>query len=109
MTEAQKLIMVKALLGITDSTEDSTLEMYLAFSKQEIINWKYSSVGIPEKADVPQEDETTQIMAVVNGFSISGAENETMHIENGISRMFKYTDMVNYIRNHVIAYAGGLK
>lgn len=47
----------------------------------------------------------TQINAVIAGYSISGAEGEVTHSENGISRTFKYEDMVNYIRSHVIPIA----
>ena len=44
----------------------------------------------------------TQVHAVIAGYSISGAENQTAHSENGISRSFKYEDMIAYIRSHVI-------
>jgi len=52
------------------------------------------------------EFDMVQIMACVAGYSISGAENETSHSENGIQRSFRYSDIVDYIRAHVPAIAG---
>ncbi len=105
MTDAEKLSMVKTILRIDDNTEDNLLAVYLAAAAQELLYWKYqyASDGIPES--VPAEDEQTQIWAVIAGFSISGAEGQTLHIENGIHRDFKFSDMIQYIRNNVIPYA----
>lgn len=51
------------------------------------------------------EFDTVQIAACMAGYSISGAEGQTSHTENTISRVWKYEDMVSYIRQHVSAYA----
>ena len=56
--------------------------------------------------DVSSTDEVAQIYAVVAGFTHAGAEGEQTHIENSVHRHFMYEDMVGYIRNHVIPYAG---
>ncbi len=106
MTNVQKLAAVKAILGIVDTTEDSLLNTYLSLSAQEIINFKYSLIGVPEgKTEPDAEDEITQIQAVVAGYNLRGAENQTSHNENQIYRTFHFTDMVEYIRSHVIPYA----
>ena len=44
-------------------------------------------------------------MAVLAGYNMIGAENQTSHTENNISRAFKYSDMLDYIRNNVFAKA----
>lgn len=100
---AEKLTILKALLRADDS-EDSLLETYLDVAEQEILTWRYSYAS-EMPAEVPVEYEMTQIHAVIAGYSISGAEGEVTHSENGISRTFKYEDMVNYIRSHVIPIA----
>lgn len=105
MTDAEKLTTLKTILRISDTTEDALLGVYLDAAAQELLAWKYgwSANGVP--AEVPAEDEQTQIWAVVAGYSISGAEGQTLHIENGIHRDFKYHDMVNYIRENTVPIA----
>ena len=106
MTNAQKLTTLKSILGIDDSSQDNLLNTYLDLSKQEILNWKYSLVGLPDTVtEVPAREETAQIMAVVAGFNIRGAENQSSHNENGINRTFVYSDMLKYIRNNVTPFA----
>ena len=94
------------MLGVSDTSQDALLTTYLTMSAQEILQWKYSLIGIPTgKTDPDAEDEITQIHAVVAGFNIRGAENQTSHNENQIYRTFKHEDMVAYIHARVIPYA----
>lgn len=107
MTDTEKLTYVKAMLGITDTAQDTLLSAYLGMAAFEIIQYKYSLIGVPDGMTEPDdEDAMTQIHAVVAGFNVRGAENQTSHNENQIYRTFHFTDMVEYIRNHVIPYAG---
>ena len=106
MTTADKLTMIKSMLGVSDTSQDSLLTTYLTMSAQEIIQWKYSLIGIPEgMTEVDAEDEIAQIHAVVAGYNRRGAEDQTSHNENQIYRTFKHEDMVAYIRSRVIPYA----
>lgn len=100
MTDAEKLTMIKTMMGLDDS-EDDRISVYLYAAEREILSWRYSyATEIPQA--VPIEYEMTQVHAVIAGYSISGAENQTSHTENGIGRQFKYEDMIAYIRNHVV-------
>ena len=106
MTAVEKLAMVKAILRIDDASEDTLIATYLTMAQSEIIGWRYSNANpdnVPE--DVPAEYEMTQVQAVVNGFTQSGNEGQSVSIENGIHRHFSYADMVRYIRANVIAIA----
>lgn len=105
MTDTQKLTVLKAMLGISDTAQDTLLTTYLDMAAQEIVNWKYSLVGVLDGAEVDAEDEITQVHAVVAGYNIRGAENQTSHNENQIYRTFDANDMVDYIRNKIIPYA----
>lgn len=99
--------MVKTLLRIdsADTSEDALIETYLEAAAQEIIAWRYSNArNVPEA--VPAEYEITQVQAVINGYTQAGIEGQTESVENGITRRFKYTDMVEYVRAHVIPVAG---
>lgn len=108
MTDAQKLQTIKVLLddGTGYLPSDTTLNTYIALAANEILAWKYHLVGgIPaDVTEVPSLDEGAQIYAVVAGYTHAGSEGEVSHHENGITRTFAYTDMIGYIRNHVLPY-----
>ena len=107
MTDADKLSTIKVLLSDGgDLPSDEKLNTYIALSKAEILAWKYHLVGgVPEDVtDVTPTDEVAQIYAVVAGYTHAGAESEKQHNENGINRVFMYSDMVDYIRNNVLPY-----
>ena len=106
MNASDKLTYIKAMVGITGTAEDALINVYLTLAAQEILNWKYSLIGIPEgMTDVDTEDEVVQIHAVIAGYNIRGAENQNSHNENQIYRTFDAKDMVDYIRNKIIPYA----
>lgn len=106
MTSAEKLTRVKLILGISGTDEDTLLSGYLDLARDTIIG-HLCSVYTPEydMTDVPSKYEQVQIMSVVAGYNLIGGENETAHIENGIDRHFRYSDMLEYVENHVIPYA----
>ena len=104
MSDAEKLSMVKAILRITDTSEDALINTYLDAAASEILNWRYSYSDYTPQS-VPKEYEMTQVQAVVNGFTQSGNEGQNVSIENGIHRHFAYPDMLRYIRANVIAIA----
>lgn len=107
MTAQEKLDMIRNIMNFSsnDTSEDDRLNVYLSAAAKEIISWRFSYSGKAPK-DVPEEYEMTQIMAVVAGYSQSGAEGQATHSENGITRTFNYPDMLNYIRRNVIAKVG---
>ena len=105
MTDAEKLATVKSILQITGSDEDARLSVYLSLASAEILSALYAVNGnVPSGATMPDKYEATQIMAVVEGYSQSGAEGETVHNENGINRTFRNADMTEYIRKSVTPY-----
>lgn len=107
MTDAQKLAMIKTLLEDGgEMPSDTKLNAYLELAGEEIIHWIYHLVGNePVDAEVPAQYEVTQIYAVVAGYTHAGAEGQRTHNENGISRTFVHADMLDYIRQNVLAIA----
>lgn len=100
MTNTEKLSMIKTLMWLDDA-EDERISVYLSAAEREILAWRYSyASNVPES--VPSEYEMTQIHAVIAGYSISGAENQKKHTENGVAREFVYEDMISYIHSHVV-------
>ena len=96
MTNAEKLNRVKLLLGITATDEDTLLSGYLDLAKDTIIGHLCSvyTPSIP-LLDVPSKYEAVQVMAVIAGCNLIGAEGEVIHNENGIHRHFEYSDMLD--------------
>ena len=101
MTELDKVSLLKSLLQIKDNTEDDTLFNLLTLAEKEIIAWRFN--GDTSKK-LEKEYEMTQIHAVAAGYSIIGAEGQSLHIENGTHRDFVYPDMLHYIHSNVIPF-----
>lgn len=108
MTDAQKLTRVKLLLqdGSDVLPSDETLSEYIAIAGDEILYWMYHLVGgVPSSVyTVPGRYENVQVYAVIAGYTQAGAEGEQTHIENSVHRHFRYSDMLDYIHNNVLAY-----
>lgn len=105
MTDAQKLITLQTLLEDGgDVPSEEKLNTYLSISANEILAWMYHLVGgVPNGVtDVPEKYDGIQVYAVVAGYTQAGAEGEQTHIENGVHRHFRYSDMLDYIHNHVL-------
>lgn len=107
MTNDEKLIALTALLREPEPSADDyrLYTTYLKLAEREIISWRYGSAD-NRPLVLPEEYDTVQLFAVIAGLNTSGAENQTSHSENGISRTFKHTDMIAYIRANVTPYVG---
>lgn len=108
MTNAEKLTMLRTLMDDGGALpSDEKLEAYLSLAGTEILQWLYHQIdGVPQDViSVPAKYEVTQIYAVVAGYTHAGAEGQTDHNENGISRKFIFSDMLDYIHQNVVAYA----
>lgn len=103
MTDNEKLTMLKAILDISDNSQDTLLNVYLTMAQKEIIAWHFAPDTLVDS--VPTDLEMIQVNSVVAGYNIRGAENQKNHNENGINRTFNYTDMVQYIHSNVSSYA----
>jgi len=101
---------VKALCGITTTDHDRPLLSMANLAKIELLQWRFSYAPdlLPADGAVPDDMVGVWISSVVAGYSIAGAENQTSHSENGVTRTFKYSDIVNYIRRNVIPYTGAI-
>lgn len=102
MTDAQKLLTVKTILsdGVSEIPSDDKLSTYIEVAGNEILSWRWQLVG-NAPASVPAELEGIQVYAVVVGYTQAGAEGEQTHIENGVHRHFRYSEMLDYIHNKV--------
>lgn len=107
MTLEEKKKAINAILA--EPEDDNKLSVYLDFAKNEILNKMYAFDNRPDGVvEVPLKYEQVQIMAVVVGLTVAGAEGQNSHSENGIGRTFSYPTMVEYIHKHVMSVVGVL-
>lgn len=102
MAEQEKVTAINSMMS-GEAVDTSKLSVYLDFAKNEILNKMYAFDNKPDSViDVPDKYNQVQIMAVVVGLTVAGAEGQNSHSENGIGRSFSYPTMVEYIHKHVM-------
>lgn len=84
MTDVNKLKALSVRLA-PDVVADDVLNDTLAAARGLILNKMYP-FGYPEETEVPARYEQLQIQLAVELYSQRGAEGQTSHSENGISR-----------------------
>lgn len=102
MTSEEKLTMLKALVGGSDS--EDVLSTYLTLAGQKIIARAYpydTSV-----TDVPTQYETLQCEIAAYLLNKRGAEGQTGHTENGITRTYENGDVPSSMLKVVTPHCG---
>ena len=99
---AELIALINLMMG--EDYDAELLSAYISQAQKTCAKYEYSLIGVPEDIDYSKYDEIV-VDAVIAGMSMRGAETETQHSENGILRGFKYADMNDYIRAHIIPYA----
>ena len=89
MTDTEKLDSIKAIIGdeVLDGDNDNLLSHYLNFAGGAILNRRYP-FGVPCMAKVEPQYESLQVEIAVYLFNKRGAEGESLHSENGVSRSY---------------------
>lgn len=94
---------VKAILNITDDTQDALLGVFLNMAKTEILAWTFGKNTTKE--NIPSWLEPIQVMAVVAAYNQMGAEGETYQTVDGITHSFSSATMIEYIHKNAPSYA----
>jgi hypothetical protein len=89
MTQAEKLTLLKAMVGSSDT--DDVLLAYLNIAGRKILNRAYP-YGTDE-AEVPSRYDFLQCEIAAYLLNKRGAEGQTSHSENGISRSYESADV----------------
>ena len=89
MTQAEKLTLLKAMVGESDTEE--VLLAYLNIAGSKIINRAYP-YGT-EETEVPSRYDFLQCEIAAYLLNKRGAEGQTSHSENGISRSYESADV----------------
>ena len=80
---------VKILLGITDTSEDALLTLYLEMAELDILRIMYP-YGVPTTVtEIPEKYYSVHMLMVIFLYNIRGAEGQSSHNENGINRSYE--------------------
>ena len=89
MLEAEKIVLVKAM---TDETDDNVISAFLSMAGDAI--WHYvDPFKTSDKDDVLTEYGAAQAKAAAYFLNKRGADGQTSHSENGISRVYEGGDL----------------
>lgn len=90
MSDAEKIEIVKSLIGDAHMTEDQ-IAAYLAVARSRIIDKMYPFGG-HDAAEVPDQYGMLQCELVVRLIARRGGEGQISHGENGVNRMWSNAD-----------------
>ena len=100
MTNAEKRVALSTALA-PDTDTDEVLDGVLADAEALVLNRMYP-FGYPDGTTVPSRYERIQIQLAAELYSKRGAEGQTGHSENGISRSWpEKSALLNSVLPHV--------
>jgi len=95
---------LKLYLGITDTSEDTLLSFLLNVAGQKILDRLYPFDDT--KTSVPSRYLMKQVEIAQFLYNKRGAEGETSHSENGISRTYENADIPESLMKGIVPYCG---
>jgi hypothetical protein len=98
MTNAEKLNVVRTYIGADPNATDALISVYLDDAEEAILNRRFP-FGIPDGESVPSCYERLQCRLAYEMYLRRGAEGETDHNEDGVSRKYASADYEEILRN----------
>ena len=105
MTEIEKLSLLRVMVGVPATDEnwsDDVLNSYLKIAGEKIINRAYpydeTVTEVPRRYGVLQCEIAQYLL------NKRGAEGQTSHSENGVSRMYESADVPESLMREVIPH-----
>ena len=105
MTQAEKVTLLKAMVGESDTEE--VLLAYLNIAGRKVINRAYP-YGT-EETEVPSRYDFLQCEIAAYLLNKRGAEGQTAHSENGISRSYESADVPESLLGAITPMVGVLR
>lgn len=102
MTQEEKLTALKVMVGSSDP--DEVLSTYLTFAGSKIIAKAYPYQN--DISEVPAQYAHLQVEIAAYMLNKRGAEGQTSHSENGVSRSYENGDVPSSMLKSVIPYCG---
>ena len=106
MTNEEKLEQLKVLIG-AEEDEDSLLLALLSLAEGKILERLYPYDH--SKETLPARYVGKQIEIAVYLYNKQGAEGQTAHSENGISRTYESADVPESMLRGIAPFVGGIK
>ena len=102
MTQEEKLTALKSMVGNSDP--DEVLSTYLDFAGSKILAKAYPYQN--DVTEVPVQYAHLQVEIAAYMLNKRGAEVQTSHTENGVSRSYENGDIPSSMLKAVIPYCG---
>lgn len=106
MTNEEKLTSLSVLIS-PDTATTELLSVLVKHAEGIVLNKRYP-FGVPEGATVPTAYEHIQLQIAVELFSKMGAEGQTAHGENGISRTYESADVSPSLLRRIVPVCGSV-
>jgi len=106
MTDAEKLLALQNRIK-PEVADDSVLSELLEQAGAIVLNRRFP-FGYPKDAVVPYQYERVQVAIALELFSKQGAEGQTAHSENGISRSYEAGDVSPSLLKQIIPMVGSV-
>lgn len=103
MTDSEKLTMLQAMTGEED---EDVLTAYLSLAGNKVLRRAFP-FGT-EETEVPDRYAYNQVEIAAYLLNKRGAEGETAHSENGISRSYEDGDVPPSLLREIVPYASAL-
>ena len=106
MSNEDKLTLLRNMIGRVDDSEnwsDEILLTYLDIAGQKILTRAYPYKNVEE---VPKKYNALQCEIAIYLLNKRGAEGETSHSENGISRSYENADIPESMLSAITPYCG---
>ena len=107
MTNQEKLGKLNSMIMPDSASEELLLTLIDAAA--EIVLSRRFPFGYEEGTAVPAQYEMTQIRIALELYSKMGAEGQTAHSENGISRTWESADVSPSLLSRIVPLAGGVR
>ena len=105
MTQEEKLTALKVMVGSSDS--DEVLSTYLTFAGSKIIAKAYPYQN--DISEVPAQYAHLQVEIAAYMLNKRGAEGQTSHTENGITRQYENADIPASMLKAVTPHCGVIR
>ena len=106
MTGEEKIKRLGVLIS-PDTADAELLSVLIEQAEGIVLNRRYP-FGVPDEATVPAMYEHIQLQIAVELFSKMGAEGQTGHNENGISRAYEAADVSPSLLRRIIPVCGSV-